>query len=104
MQVSFSPFRKVICEPMQLHGDEKRSHVEEERIGIIGIGHTIIPPPHPIYLHYFYRLICVLKGSVTVLHPPVCVASEQWQRNFFKRTKRDAHANTHKRARKNNKH
>ena len=27
------------------------------------------------------------------------VASEQWQRNFFKRTKRVAHTNTHKRAR-----
>jgi hypothetical protein len=32
------------------------------------------------------------------------VASEQWQRNFFKLTKRVAHTNTHKRARKNNKH
>ena len=64
MQVTFSFLRKVICEPMQPHGDAAQLAANAGRK----------------------------------------VTREPWQRNLFKRTKRDAHTNTHKRTRKNNKH
>ena len=88
MQVIFSPFGKVICEPMQL------SSLRRCYQAWPGIALARTP-----------ALLAVSGDEVQLAaNASKKVASEQWQRNFFKRTKRVAHTNTHKRARKNNKH